>query len=228
MTGRQRALAAALWAGEESVVSHAVAGRLLRLDAIPKPATVDVIMPRSTSLRARGLVVHRAAFQRIDRVTVEQIPCTSATRTVIDLAGSLGDESLETAFESARRMRLTSAPALARRADAVCGRGRPGTTNIRRLLAVIEHRPLESRLEVKLARLLRARGLQAPANQYVVGPYRIDFAWPVILLALECEGFEFHGRRLVWKRDRRRVAALEAQGWRIMQGDVGRRRPPSS
>jgi very-short-patch-repair endonuclease len=45
-----------------------------------------------------------------------------------------------------------------------------------------------------------------------VGLYRLDFAWPLLLLAVECDGFEHHGRRLVWKRDRRRIAALELQG----------------
>ena len=30
------------------------------------------------------------------------------------------------------------------------------------------------------------------------------------------ELIEHHGRRLVWKRDRRRIATLEAAGWRIV------------
>ena len=33
---------------------------------------------------------------------------------------------------------------------------------------------------------------------------------------MECDSFEWHGYRLAWKRDRRRVASLEAQGWRIV------------
>jgi very-short-patch-repair endonuclease len=69
---------------------------------------------------------------------------------------------------------------------------------------------------VKTARLLRAHRFRPPANQYVVGPYRLDFAWPSILFAVECDGFEHHGRRLRWKRDRRRIAALESRGWRIV------------
>ena len=87
---------------------------------------------------------------------------------------------------------------------------------MRHLLAVLEHRPLESRLEVKTARLLRAHGLRAAANQFAVGHYRLDYAWPLLLLAVECDGFEHHGQRLLWKRDRRRIAALEALGWRLI------------
>lgn len=32
----------------------------------------------------------------------------------------------------------------------------------------------------------------------------------------ECDGFEWHGKRLQWRRDRRRVAAIEAAGWNIV------------
>jgi very-short-patch-repair endonuclease len=32
----------------------------------------------------------------------------------------------------------------------------------------------------------------------------------------ECDGFEWHGDRLRWKRDRRRIAAIEAAGWRVV------------
>lgn len=216
VTARQRAFAAALWAGPGSVVSHGVAARLLRLDAIPRPQTIDITVPRSTGLHAAGIVVHRMRLDPGDRVLVDEIPCTSATRTIVDLAAVLDDERLETAFDSARRLRLTSLPALARRADELCGRGRPGSARLRRLLALAGARPLESRLEVRTARLLRAAGMSAPARQFAVGRYRLDFAWPALLLALECDGFEHHGRRLVWKRDRRRVATLEARGWRIV------------
>ncbi len=151
---------------------------------------------------------------RIDRVYVDQIPCTNATRNIIDLAADLDGERLETAFESARRMGLTTAPALARRFEALGGRGRPGSTRIKQL-DVAGERPLESRLEVKLARLLRQAG-HIPAVQYKVGAYRLDFAWPLLLLAVECDGFEHHGYRLAWKRDRRRIAGLEAMHWRII------------
>ena len=108
-----------------------------------------------------GIVVHRTQLELIDRVTVDYIPCTSATRTIIDLAAVLDAEALETAFESGRRLRLTAPDALAKRAAALCGRGRAGTTRVRHLLAVLENRPLESRLEVKVAQLLRSHGLRA-------------------------------------------------------------------
>jgi very-short-patch-repair endonuclease len=215
-TTRQRLMAATLRAGDDSAISHRAGGRLLRLDAVAKPAVIDISVTSAHRLRADGINVHRTTLERVDRVTVDNIACTSATRTIIDLAGQLDDEALETAFDSARRLGLTAPGALARRAAALCGRGRPGSTRVAKLLRVLEARPLESKLEVRVARLLRRHGLRPPANQLVVGRYRIDFAWPALLLGLECDGFEHHGRRLVWKQDRRRIAALEAAGWRLV------------
>jgi very-short-patch-repair endonuclease len=137
---------------------------------------------------------------------------------VIDCAAMLGDEALETAFESARRMGLTSAVLLRQRAAVLCGRGRPGSARVARLLA--HQRPgdaaLEYRLEVKVARLLRASSLPTPVRQHPVGAYRIDFAYPQHRVGIEAEGFEYHGSRLAWKRDKRRIAQLELAGWRLV------------
>jgi len=106
----------------------------------------------------------------------------------------------------------------ARHADELCGRGRPGSAHVRRLVAAQDprSRAMESRLEVRLARLLRKSSLPAPERQYRVGRFRLDFAWPSLRVACECDGFEHHGARLAWRRDRRRLAAIEGAGWRIL------------
>jgi very-short-patch-repair endonuclease len=137
---------------------------------------------------------------------------------VIDLAATLDEESLEHAFESARRAGLTTVPVLTRRASELCGAGRPGSAHLRRLLRVVERQAAESRLEVRALGLLRAHGIVPETLQHRIAGYRLDFAWPSLLFAVECDGFEHHGRRLGWKRDRRRIAALESQGWRIVHG----------
>ena len=114
-------------------------------------------------------------------------------------------------------MGLTTVGALARRAEGLCGRGRPGSARVRRLLAVQApgERAIESRLEV-VVRLLRNSSLPTPERQYPVGRFRLDFAWPSLRIVCECDGFEHHGSRLAWKRDRGRLAAIEAAGWRIV------------
>jgi len=194
-TPHQDAIAAVLWAGPESAISHTSGAWLLQL----------------TSERSGPWHVTR-----------------TANSTKLDCAGILGDEPLEAAFEQARRLGLTSPTALARRAEQLCGKGRPGSARVRRLLAAQApgERALESRLEVRLARLLRTSGLPAPERQYRLGGYRLDFAWSTVLIACECDGFEHHGARLAWKRDRTRLAAIEAAGWRVVHvtwDDVTRR-----
>jgi very-short-patch-repair endonuclease len=191
---------------------------LLRLDAV-RSDKLHVTVPTGLGMRSAALELHHApSLPARDVVVVDGIRCTSATRTIVDCAALLGDEALETAFEHARRMGLTHPAALARRTEELCGRGRPGSSRIRRLVAVQTRgeRPPESRLEVKLARLLRAGGLPSPARQHPVEGYRLDFAWPNRRVACECDGFEHHGSRLAWKQDRLRLAAIEAAGWRLV------------
>jgi very-short-patch-repair endonuclease len=219
-TGRQRAMAATLWLGGDALVSHLTAATLLRLERV-KTTELHVTIPNATRRGRTGhaLHVHRTtSLQRIDRTVVDGIPCTSATRTILDCAPMLDDETLEIAFEHARRMRLTSPAALARRAEQLCGSGKPGSTAIKRLLShqLDGERPTESTLEVLAGRLLRRSALVRPTRQLWVGRFRIDFAWVPQLFGVECEGFEVHGRRLQWKRDKRRTATLERMGWRLM------------
>jgi very-short-patch-repair endonuclease len=218
ITGRQRAMAAVLWGGDASAISHTTAGRLLRLDAVRFDG-LHLTVPSTLGLQRSNVTVHRhPTLPKPDLVVVDGIRCTSATRTIIDCGALLADEVLESAFEQARRMGLTSVQALARRAGEICGRGRPGSTRVRRLLAAQQprSRAMESRLEVKLARLLRNSSIRAPERQYPVGRFRLDFAWPSMRIGCECDGFEHHGSRLAWKRDRNRLAAIEAAGWRIV------------
>ncbi|MDQ1508741.1 MAG: hypothetical protein QOG50_585 [Actinomycetota bacterium] len=193
-TGRQRAMAAVLWGGDESAISHTTAGRLLRLDAVRSEA-LHLSLPSSFGRRGRDLVLHHMVLPPKDVVAVDGIRCTSAARTIIDCAAALDDEALEDMFEQARRMGLTSVAVLTHRAAELCGRGRPGSARVRRLLAaqVPRDRALESRLEVKLARLLRKSTLPTPERQFPVGRYRLDFAWPSRRIGCECDGFEHHG-----------------------------------
>jgi len=214
VTRSQRMLAATLWTS--GLVSHASGCELLRLGRL-RTDELELTVPYQSNIRTDAFIVHRSKMlPDIDRRCVDNIPCTSATRTLIDSAPHLDDEEFESAFETARRMGLTTITLMERRAVELCGRGRPGSDRVRRVLAAATSRPLESRLEVKTARLIRRSGLPDPVRQFVLGKYRLDFAWPPRRFALECDGFEHHGARLAWKRDRRRVAAIEAMRWRTM------------
>jgi len=69
--------------------------------------------------------------------------------------------------------------------------------------------------------MIRASLVEEPVRQLSVDVsprhrYRIDFAWPRLLVAVEAEGFEWHGSRARWKADKIRTAALERLGWRLV------------
>lgn len=221
-TGRQLAMAAALWAGPGGAVSHLTAARLLRLDGVAAP-DVHVTLERPRHIESDLVIAHRStALPPADVRRADGIPVTSAARTIIDSSVLLDAETLEAAFESARRMGLVTVAHLARRFEDLGGRGRAGAARVSSLITVhAGQSPLEYRLEVKTARLLRRSGLPQPVRQLRVSGqggavYRLDFAWPKLRVAAECDGFETHGSRLAWKRDRRRLAALESMGWRIV------------
>ncbi|HVM40594.1 MAG TPA: hypothetical protein VM618_07450 [Acidimicrobiia bacterium] len=125
VTWRQRAMAATLWAGETGVASHTAAAALWGLDGVDRRA-VEITTPRR--LRAAGVVVHNGdPVPEADRSARHGIPCTSATRTLVDLSAVLDEESFETAMEDAFRRRLTTPARLQWRLEQVGGRGRAGT-----------------------------------------------------------------------------------------------------
>ena len=215
-TQRQRALGACLWLGSEASVSHTTASAFLRLDGIETNelhASVPMTVRRGRG--GAGVIVHRTvSLPARERRLVDRIPCTSAARALVEIAPMVGEEILEAAFESARRMGLATVASVIR-AQADLDR-RAGAVALHRVIERAARRPLESRLEVKLGRLLARSSLPPSEVQYRIGSYRVDRAWPAHRVAVEADGFQHHGKRLEWKRDRRRIAAIEAVRWRVV------------
>ena len=231
-TERMAVMAATLAAN--GFASHATAARLFQLQAplsvTPLHVTVDANArhPRTSRLPVEvdryaffPVVVHRSRVLADFTVTIDGIPTVDAARALIDLAPKLDADELEDAFERARKLGLVSTESLARRFGELGGRGRYGTPKVREVLSRSRPNALESKLEGKAWRMLRGSHIPEPRRQLRVdlptGPWhRLDFAWPELLVAFETDGFEWHGSRGRWKRDRTRVAALERLGWRLV------------
>lgn len=214
---REAALGAVLWAGEGAVASHTTAARILGAQ-VPggKP---HLWVPSGRGVRSGLVIVHRGEVAKNDHRIRDGVPVTSPARTLVDVASTLDDESLEAVFEDFLHRGLTTPLAVTRCLDAVGGTGRAGSRLLRALLSGRDTSPLESRLEVKLWRLLRKAGLR-PVPQYEVrcgvAKYRLDFAFPVLKVAVEGQGFAAHGGRLAHVRDSRRLADLVGAGWRVV------------
>jgi very-short-patch-repair endonuclease len=85
------------------------------------------------------------------------------------------------------------------------------------LTCLTDDAPSESALEVLAGRLLRASELPKPERQVWVTAgdkrFRLDFAWPATLVALECDGKKWHE----FETDRRRWSAIASvTGYRII------------
>ena len=222
-TWQQRCKAVTLWLGTGSNISHESGARALRLDArvTTNDVHVSVVGETSKARRSTDVVLHRTkVLPDHHRMYVDGIPVTAAARTVVDLAARTSGEDLEALAESARRLGLMSIVEL-ERTMADCGqrRGRGSLTryvDLHHRNAVLDHR-----LEVRTARLLRQSRFPNPVGQHRIvasdgRAFRVDFAWLDRRVAVECDGYRWHGRYAIWKRDRRRIAAIERAGWRVL------------
>ena len=155
-----------------------------------------------------------------DRAVIDGIPVTSASRTIIDLAADgLGDKALAGAIDSAVRDGLTSPAFLARRLDALRGRGRYGAPVI---TALLPDSGGHSYLERAFLRLVRRVGLPRPVCQRIFtrdGTFvaRTDFVFPRPEAVVEVTGRLGHTSDLDRQRDARRRNELTHMGVKVFE-----------
>jgi very-short-patch-repair endonuclease len=225
-------LAATLACDREAVVSHRTAAALLGLRD-QAPSVVDVISRGEAGRRIDGIRCHRTSFPGAEEVgRCDGVPCTSPSRTLVDLAGMLGERSLRRLVERAAVLRLLDVTAIERSLAARRRRGAPALRAILRewrgdepsgtsVSGPREPPRLRSELEARLHALIAASGLPPPrcnsrveADAEVV---EVDFLWPSQRLVVEADGRRFHDDPLAFERDRRRDRALQLAGYRVVR-----------
>jgi hypothetical protein len=217
----QDAMAAVLWGGAGALASHATAARLWEFEGV-RSRKVEIWIPAKRNVRADDVDVHRGTrLDRADRTTLRSIPVTTPTRTLIDIAGRLEDDRLEVLMEALFRRRMVAPERLRARLAALRRSGRAGAGRLEQLLALHTAGPaFESALETLVWRLIRDSGVPLPVRQHWVvvdgHRYRLDFAWPDRRIAVECEGYEYHGGKVAWRRGRARDGDLGAAEWTIL------------
>ncbi|HEY1285405.1 MAG TPA: DUF559 domain-containing protein [Solirubrobacterales bacterium] len=217
---RGRMLAAVLACGEGSVVSHGTAASLLELREF-RPLEIDVIAPVEAGRKIAGV---RRRFVPPPGpgqvVTVGAVPCTSVSRTIVDMAGTLRRRALTDMVEQAAVLRALNASEI----DSILGEHpRRGA---KRLLSVLEpwrrYSPgtrIRSRMEAKLLPLLTLHGLPIPRTNVklrVRGEvFEVDFLWRRQKVVLETDGGRFHDNPLAEARDGHRNRVLAGAGYRM-------------
>ena len=162
-------------------------------------------------------MLHKALLEQDERDEHEGIPVTTPARTLLDLAAVLDEHRLARACERAEALRLGSPTSLPDLLDRYPRR--PGTPAIRRLLEqqCVTPTPTRTELERLFLTLLDAEHLPRPLVNERLGEIEPDFRWPDHRLVVETDGFEFHGTRDAFERDRARDRALQAAGWRVIR-----------
>jgi predicted transcriptional regulator of viral defense system len=206
-------MAAVLAAGQGAVISHRSAGALWGIREW-RGQDVEVTVPRRRRTRA-GLVVHEAQLPTDETTTHDGIPVTTPARTLLDLAALLDEHQLARAAERAEALRLASPTSLA---DLVRRYPRrAGTPNLRRLVEEQRIVPTDTRsaLERRFLTFLDANDLPRPLVNERHDAITPDFRWTTERLVVEVDGFETHGTRQAFERDRARDRRLLAEGWRV-------------
>jgi very-short-patch-repair endonuclease len=229
---RTRMSAAVLACGQWAVVSHRTAAALLGL-LDRAPVVIDVIAAGESGRGIDGIRRHHVPPPDEGEIgTYEGIPCTGPSRTIVDLAGMLGEHTLRRLVERAAVHQRLDLPAIDRSLAAHRRRGAPAlrailrdwrklgadeqTTNVSRVPL-----RLRSELEARLFALIGASDLPAPTcNRKIKGDgesVEVDFLWPEQRLVVETDGRRFHHNPIAFERDRARDRALQLSGYRVVR-----------
>ncbi len=213
------ALAAVLLAGLGAVTSHLTAAALWQWCVAP--LLPHVLVPYGRSSRTRLAKVHRGRFSALDRTTRLGIPCTTASRTLVDCAAIVERSRLELFVDDALCSGVASAASVLRAADRAGTRGVAGRQVLRDVLDVwVEDIQPGSPAEMRLFRQLGILGAPQVVSQHEVRDEggsligRLDAAVPAWKHGFEYDSDRHHNPR-AWGRDERRYARLEALGWRM-------------
>jgi hypothetical protein len=192
-------------------------------------ATPDlhVLEPDGRRLRSSdGLIVHRREGAPLTMRGGR--PLTAPGWTAIEVARSLRRPRALATLDASLRSGACTRGELERAVAAQSGRR--GIVTVRELLHVAS--PLaESPMESEARLVMIDGGLPTPVLQYEIVDlqgdlWRLDFAWPEMLVAAEYDGVDWHSGPDAFLRDRRRSAALQDLGWvvvPIVAEDVRRR-----
>jgi very-short-patch-repair endonuclease len=209
-------MAAVLACGPDAVLSHRSAAVLWRLlDRRLRGARVEVTLSRGQRSRP-GVRVRRSRTLTPEDVTKhEQIPVTTPTRTLVDLAAVLRPTALERAVAEGVARRLVEEAALER--AVARHQGARGIGKLRAVLGGTGPAFTRSTAEESLLALVRRARLVSPEVNVIVGGHEVDFFWPTERLVVEVDGRAFHSSARAFERDRRRDAELAARGIRVMR-----------
>lgn len=208
-------MAAVLACGAGSFLSYGSSGQLTGILSRRERIALHVSVARRRDANPPGIVVHRPrSLDPRDTTQRFNIPTTTATRALWDLASILPSLQARRAFEQAEKLGLLDRTRLVQLYEA--SPSRKGAATIRQLLG---ERPLplsetRSWLEELLLIICRDNDLPLPAINVPLLGYEVDFLWPDARFVVEADGGD-HLRPAQRDRDNARDAALGRAGYLV-------------
>jgi very-short-patch-repair endonuclease len=202
---RGREMAALLACGESAALSHHSAAAVWQIRPEFRGG-VHITVSGCDARSRRGVRVHQSAS--LNAAVKDGLRLTTAARTLEDLAHCLPQRELDRAVNEAQVLRLVTDGELA----SLARRSRP----LRDALHV-EPALTRSEAERRLLQLVRAARLPRPETNVRIAGHEVDFVWREQRLVVEVDGFAYHATRQAFERDRRRDAALQAAGYRVLR-----------
>jgi len=220
-TWQRRMMVAHLDLGPESVVSHRAAAVL---HAFPgaRQGPAELTVPPGTTRSSRWRV-HESTVPRADRASVDRLPVTGVTRTILDLAAIMPPARLERLVHDLLAERRAHLAPLTARAAAQRMSGRAGSGMLADLLDELGPGwvPPASDLEARLVATLRAAGLPDPVLQHPLPSLTragsVDAAYPAARLIIEADSRRWHTRADDFERDRHRDIEAGLCGWTVVR-----------
>lgn len=204
-----------------SVVSHESAAEIHRIPMVESGlATVSV---HSRTTHGFPGVTIRRCHDLLESHVEERagLRVTTVPRTVVDLAIGRSERHIGAIVEDLLAAKRMTPEAFAAVVGDVARRGRPGSANLRRIVAGIEGVDIDStRLEKEGRQVLSRGGCPPPIPEYPI-PWaldrRFDDAYPDECLAIEWDSVRWHLRLDRFQMDRFRDRQALVHGWRVLR-----------
>jgi very-short-patch-repair endonuclease len=188
------------------------------------PDTIEVTSTTNRKRDSEGYVLHRSKFD--DGVTKRhRLPTSSPLRVLAELGATLPRSSVESCLDEFLNRKHVSINAVVGWRTAHAGKGRRGVGVLGQILEdrLLDGAMTDSQLEAQFARLLARHRIDGFELHRRVRAgkksFEVDFAHVASKVAVELDGFGYHGNRVAFERDRRRDVelAIAIAGWVVLR-----------
>jgi very-short-patch-repair endonuclease len=211
LTDEERWLAAVLACGSGALLSARSAAEL-REYLKPRGGPPHVLIAATRRVERPGIAIRRTRHHETGTAH-RGIPTTTLPRLFTDLAATEDHRTLRRALRQAEYRGHIDLQRLSCSVDDAVR----GATRLRRTLARYTTAVTESDAEDELLAVCAHERLDRPESQYVLGPYRWDFAWPGRRVVLDIDEYDGHNQRIPFADDRDKDIDATARGWRPLR-----------